>query len=463
MERHEFQNIHDQLINLVQTTDNLEALRNELDHFHPFDIASILADLDNESRAKIYSIYNNEELAEIFTFIDSDETSEIVEDMNHQQLASIINEMEPDDAADIINEIDEEQADIIFDLLDSELSEEVKDLVAYKENTAGAIMNSNYIEIESGKDVKEIMKRIVKMAPEVESINTSFVVDPSGRLLGTLDLRKIIVTKSPCLVDEIMNVNFQSVEVNNDLNYVLKFIKDYDIYDLPVLENGILKGIITMDDALFTLIEESREDIAKLGGLSDAEDIDESIYLSVKKRLPWLAILLVLDIIVSVIISQFDYLFKVDALTILVVFQPIILGLAGNAGTQSLGITIRKISKHELDHRQGIVKHLLKEFFFGLMTGLILGILSFGLTYLFLAIKGNSELSNFEVAIVVSFSLAVSLTSANFFGSLIPIFFNKIKIDPAAASGPLITTCIDIIAVIIYFTLATTFLYNQIL
>ena len=305
------------------------------------------------------------------------------------------------------------------------------------------------------------MKLIVQMAPEAETINTSFVTDEAGKLLGTVDLKKLIIARAPKTVDEIMKKNFMAVDVNEEIEVVVKKITDYDIYDMPVLENGILKGIITMDDALAAISEESEEDYAKLAGLTETEKIEEDIRQSIRKRLPILALLLVLDIFVAFIASAYDYLFTIPALAVITVFQPIILALAGNTGIQSLGVTIRKITTAELENRSQIWKHLSHELALGILSSIIIGALVFLFTTGYLYLIGESALF-LKIGIVVGLSVILGLVISNLFGTLTPIILDKLNFDPAVISGPFITTVLDIIAVLIYFSLTSAFIYAQI-
>ena len=238
-------------------------------------------------------------------------------------------------------------------------------------------------------------------------------------------------------------------------------ITDYDIYDMPVLENGILKGIITMDDALAAISEESEEDYAKLAGLTETEKIEEDIRQSIRKRLPILALLLVLDIFVAFIASAYDYLFTIPALAVITVFQPIILALAGNTGIQSLGVTIRKITTAELENRSQIWKHLAHELALGILSSIIIGALVFLFSTGYLYLIGESALF-LKIGTVVGLSVILGLVISNLFGTLTPIILDKLNFDPAVISGPFITTVLDIIAVLIYFSLTSAFIYAQI-
>ncbi|MCK9471292.1 MAG: magnesium transporter [Bacilli bacterium] len=451
-----------EILDFISETDDLVLLRNKLLDLHEYELSQVFLALSDYDLIKIHSLFTDEEIGEIIAYVDSDDALAIIEPLGDKQIASIINTMEPDDAIDVIQELDEEKQTTIFKLLGDEQKEEIAELSTYEENTAGSIMNTNFISITKGSDIKKIMKEIVARAPEVESITTSFVVDENNNLLGTLDLKKIIKTKSPTKVDDIMDTNFVHVNIDDNLEHVTSIIKKYDIYNLPVLKYGILKGIITMDDALDAFYEESEDDYIKFAAVTDVGEATDTILLSVKNRLPWLVLLLFLNIAIAIVISRFDYIFQIDVLSILVVFQPLILGLAGNCGTQSLAVTISEIAKDKLNNKSKITIHILKEFLIGIFTGIIIASISILIAYLVLN-NSNSTLEFKDVILTITIALSVSIVSANLFGTIIPIVFYKIKIDPAAASGPLITTIIDIIAIVIYYTLATLLLYNQII
>lgn len=444
------------LLEIIENTSNPTELRTILDEYHEFDIAEVLPELDDEKRALVLSIYNNEELAEILSYTEGEDTFDIFGDIAEERVASIINEMEPDDATDILGELEEEQADKVLELLDTDMKDDIKALSGYDEDTAGAIMNSNYLQINTGADVKDAMRVVVKEAPDVETIDTIFVVDEGGALKGTLDLKKLIVTKSPKKVDDIMTTHFQAVEVSDSSENVVKQIRNYGTYVMPVLDNGLLKGIITMDDAFDALSDVVEEDYAKLAGITDSEEQDENIGVSIKKRIPWLIILLFLDVIVSLIISSFGDV--IQKLPILVFFQAAVLGLAGNCGTQALAVSVRRISLDHLNTKKAILKHLVKELSLGMLTGIVLGLVSFALVTAMLYIKSDFDIEPVRVGLVLGIAILVSVTVSNLFGAIIPIIFYKCKVDPAVASGPFITTINDIVVVLLYFTIAMVIL-----
>lgn len=449
----------DRLAKFIECTSNLELIKKELSSIHEYDIAQLLEILDSENRKKIYEIYDSDKMADIISFLDEDVASELMEEMSIVDKAEIINEMEPDDAVDLLKETTEEEQDKILDLVDEELREDIKNLSEYPEYTAGAYMTTRFVSFEVKTDVKKAMKDLVKIAPDVESINTIFVLD-GEKLVGKIKLKDLIIAKMPCLVDDIMYTNFKFVSPDTDIEVASKIIRDYDIYDLPVLDNGIMKGIITMDDAIDSVLEEASEDYARLAGLTTDQEEGESIFKTIKKRIPWLAILLILDLFVPLISSAFNFMFTKEGISIIMIFIPVILGLAGNSATQSLAITIRNIANESINTKKVALKHLLVEVTIGLITGIILGALGFGLSYLMLLINKFDSLSIINVSMVIAIATLISLVLSNLIGAIVPITLYKLKKDPAVASGPFITTLVDISSTVIYFVLALVLLYN---
>lgn len=448
------------LAQYITKTNDLNAVKESLNTIHEYDIAQLLLMLDSSNRKKIYAIYNDEELADIFAYLDEKDASLFLEEVSVAKKAAIINEMEPDDATDLLQESTENEQDQILNLVDEDMREDLMSLREYEEYSAGAEMTTHFISVLSGSDVKVAMKTLVSEAPDVESINTIFVVDDKEMLLGTIGLKELIITKSPCIIDTIMNPNYKFANTNTDIEEVIRLITDYDVYDLPILENGMIKGIITMDDAIDNLVDEASEDYARLAGLTTDQEKGETFTTTIKKRIPWLVVLLILDLFVPLISSLFDFVFTKTGLQIIIIFQPVILGLAGNSATQSLGIAIRSISNKSLDNKNGITKHLTKELSLGVLLGITLGLLSFVLTYAMLQLTKATTLNVFDVALTVGLSTMSALLISNFIGAVIPIIFYRIHIDPAVASGPFITTIIDVISVVLYFAFAIMFLYN---
>lgn len=441
-----------ELKKLIEQTTDLTELKSILDNYHPYDIAILFADLDDSDQEKIIKCYSDEEFAEILSYVEDEDASDILEDLPEEKAAAIINEMEPDDASDVLDEMEEDVVEKVTALLDEDLQEDIETLSNYEEDTAGAIMNTNFIKVLTGSTVKQAMKIVTAEAPDAETINTIFIVDEQDALLGVMDLKDLIVARMPKTVNDVMLENFVFADVLDDHDTIVKKVSDYDVKALPVLKDGKILGIITMDDAFDALTEEAEEDYAKLAGLTEDEESKESIFGSIKKRIPWLAVLLVLDIFIAMVISIFDK--EIQGYPILAFFQASVLGLSGNCGTQSLAVAVRRISDGDLDNKHGVRKHILKELLQGLGTGVILAIVSFLMVFVMLTIKKETEVAPYQMGLILGIAVLISVVLANFVGSLLPVIFYKMKIDPAVASGPFITTINDVVSVLTYFGIA---------
>lgn len=440
------------LIKLINETTNPLELKTILSTYHPYDIAKVFSLLEDDDKEKIISLYSDIEFAEILSYAEDAFASDILEDLPETKAAAIINEMEPDDASDVLEEMEEDAAEKLTALLDEDLQDDIEELSNYDLDTAGALMNTNFIKIKSKTSVKEAMKILTKEAPTAETINTIFIVDDNDELKGVMDLKDLIIARMPKTVDDVMMENFIYVDVLDDHDSIVKKVSDYDVKALPVLDNNIIKGIITMDDAFDALTEEAEEDYAKLAGLTEDEEVKETIFGSIKKRIPWLAVLLVLDIFIAMVISIFDE--EISTYPILAFFQASVLGLSGNCGTQSLAVSVRRISDGDLDSNKGVRRHILKELLQGLGTGLILALTSFILVFVMLSIKKDELITPVQMGLILAISVFVSVVLANFIGSLLPVIFYKLNIDPAVASGPFITTINDVVSVLTYFGIA---------
>lgn len=446
------------IVELIENTSSTSVIKEELSVYHNYELAKILSELSPKKQAEVLDLFNNEELAQILVYLDTNDTLDILEDVDAKKAASIINEMEPDDAVDILEEIGDDQATEIINYLDDDVKTDIEELQKYDEDKAGSIMTTNFIKVYDFNDVKEAMKILVRDAPMVESINTLMVVDKDEKLVGILDFKKLIIAKSPCQIKDIMNTHFKEANVYDNTRDVVDLMSDYDIYIMPVTLDSVLKGVITMDDAFDEITTALEDDYAKLAGLVETEEATSSVKESIKKRIPWLIILLFLDLIVSVIIGGFGHV--ISSIPILAFFQAAVLGLAGNCGTQSLAIEIQRLSENDEHTKNKIFKGLLKEVLLGLLTGIVLGIVSFIFVTVMLYIKKETDIPPIRIGSVIGIAILVAVTVSNLFGALIPIIFYKLKIDPAVASGPFITTINDIIVVIIYFSVAMIILQN---
>ena len=425
--------------------------------FHVNDIAELLEALDSEGREKLYKILGNESIADVFSHADNVE--ELIGDLEPDKAADIIESMDADDAIDVLEELDEEQRQEIVSLMEPEAKEDIKNITKYDEDEIGSRMTNNYISILNTNSVKEAMKRVIKEAADNDNVSIIYVLDNENKLHGVVELRDLIIARQDTKLETITKQNYPYFRATELVSECLNEMKEYGLDSYAILDDeDHIVGVITSDDVTEAVDDELGDDYAKLAGLTEEEDINESAFQSVKKRIPWLIVLLVLGLVQSFSMTGFESV--IAALPIIVFFQTLVLDMAGNAGTQSLAVTIRLISGTD-DGKKRIFKSILKELRVGFFNGLILGILSFSFVLLFLFItKQGVQGDAFEIAealkgaSIVGISLVTAMTVSSFVGSLVPVLFMKIHVDPAVASGPFITTINDITALLIYYGMA---------
>lgn len=444
--------------NIINSGKSDDEIRDALGDYHENDIASVVHDLSKEDREKLYTFLSDEELANIFTYLD--DVEDYIEELPVEKAADIIEEMDSDDAIDVLLELDEEDKNEILNEMDKEAVEDIKLIRQYDDDQIGSKMTNNYIAIQKDMTVKQAMKAVVDEAAEHDNVSTIFVLD-GEKYYGCMDLRDLIIARNGTPLDDIVKTAYPALQATTNISECIQDLKDYALDSIPILnEENELIGVITSDDVLETVDEELSEDYVKFAGIVETEELEESLFTSVKKRIPWLLALLALGLVTSLLISGFHSV--VAALPALVFFQSLILDMSGNSGTQSLAVTIRIITNEDIDKKL-IVRTVGKEISIGFMNGILLGSLAFVSVFLFLfftkttVVEGAeySVMSCLLAAMCVSIALLCAMTISTFSGSMIPIVFKKIKIDPAVASGPFITTLNDIIAVAIYYGLAS--------
>lgn len=378
-------------------------------------------------------------------------------DKNLQEAAKVLSLMEVDDAVDVLDEVDDATKKQVVDMLPEDAGNDIQMILSYEEDEMGSRMTTNYIAIRRGIDIRQAMRELVSQAGENDNIGTVYVLDESDKYYGAIDLKDLIVARENDTLESIINTTYPFVTDHEKIEECIDELVDYAEDSIPVLsETKELLGVITAQDVVEAVDDEMGEDYAKLAGLTDEEDLRETTKESMKKRLPWLIILLFLGMGVSSVVGAFEAV--VAVLPIVMCFQSLILDMAGNVGTQSLAVTIRVLMDENLTGKQKL--HLVwKEMKVGFVNGLLLGSLAFVFIGIYIAcFKHNAWLQAFLISGCVGVSLMVAMVISSLVGTLIPIFFHKIKIDPAVASGPLITTVNDLVAVVTYYGLAWLFL-----
>lgn len=405
--------------------------------------------LANEERKKIYAFLSPEEMADLFDTIEEDEEfiEDYLQEMNIQYAADMLSEMYTDNAVDILNQLEQEQQKEYLDLMPLDEAEEISDLLVYENNTAGSIMTTEFVSIEAGLTIKEALLEVKRQSEEAETIYYLYVVNSKKQLVGVLSLRDLITRKDDELVENVMGTRLISVHVTDDQEEVAHTIRDYDLLAVPVIDLvDRLVGIITVDDIIDVIDEEARSDYSGLAGV-DVDERSENPFVVASKRLPWLVTLLFLGMGTSTLISNYENM--VSEVSVLAVFISLITGTAGNAGTQSLAVAVRRLAEKE-DKTRTIGRMILGELSSGLITGLVTGITVFLLVGIWQ--------SNMILGLVIGVAMLFAITIANLAGSFIPVLMDKLGFDPAVASGPFITTLSDLTSVFIYFNIAAYFL-----
>ena len=391
---------------------------------------------------------------DVLSFPYLDDVDTYIEELENDEAADIIESMDADEAVEILDELEEEKRQEIIELLDPEIKEEIELIDSYDEDEFGSIMSTNFIVISADITIKQAMRQLITQAADNDNISTIYVVDKENRFYGAIDLKDLIIARQSAQLEDLIVTSYPYVYANENISQTIEQLKEYSEDSIPVLspEDKSLIGVITSQDIVDIVESESGEDYAKLAGLSGEEDEKEPLLKSVRKRIPWLIVLLVLGMAVSAVASLFEGVIK--ELALIVAFQSLILGMAGNVGTQSLAVTISTITGETYNFKDN-VKKVLKELRIGLLNGVIVGVLStlfIGFYIYFFKIP------NFEQAFATSgcvgLAMCIAMTVSGFMGTFIPLAFKKIGIDPAVASGPLITTVNDLVAVVIYYGLA---------
>ncbi|MFP3357065.1 magnesium transporter [Planococcus citreus] len=444
--------LNEELMHELLQKGDVEAFREEFLSHHPYDQASFYEKADEETRHLLYQYLSPKEMADIFEAIevDDDEYEDLFKEMDARYAADILSYMYTDDAVDVLNELNKDQVASYLTIMDKESAQQIKDLLHYEEYTAGSIMTTEFVAIPKNSTVRSAMNILRNAAPNAETIYYVFVIDEDRKLSGIVTLRDLIVADEDTLIESIMNDRVVSVQVSEDQEEVARMIKDYDFLALPVVDfQDHLLGIITVDDIIDVLDEEASDDYSKLAAVSDMDTFDRGPLTAAKKRLPWLILLTFLGMLTANLMGMFEA--TLDQVALLAVFIPLIAGMAGNSGTQALAVAVRGIATGDIEE-ESKMKLLFREAGTGLITGVICGIVVVGLVYFW-----KSELL---IGMLVGTAVASSIFVATLAGSFIPLLIHRMKIDPAVASGPFITTLNDIISILIYLGLATTFLTN---
>lgn len=440
------------ILSAIRGDNTDELLREILADYHDNDIAAVLDELSPEELDRLHRVLGSEAMSDVIAF--SDEAGEILSEMDADEAADIIEQMDADEAAEVLEELDEDVRQEVFELIEDEVKEEIELIRSYDDDEFGSVMSTNFIAIARDLTVKKAMRTLIAEAPDNDNIYTIFVTDEKGSFYGTIDLKELIIARSDKPLEELIYTTFPYVYDNESISDNIERLRGYSEDLIPVLsaDSNEILGVITSKDIIEIVDAERGDDYAKLAALTSEEEAEEPVLKSMKKRIPWLITLLFLGLAVSAVVGLFEGV--VRELPLIVSFQSLILGMAGNVGTQSLAVTVRALGGEEMSIKKQIGL-IFKETRVALVNGFLIGVFSLLIVggYLTL-IGGHSFTIAFTTAACVGAALWFAMMISGFTGAAIPMCFYRLGIDPAIASGPLITTVNDLVAVFSYYGLA---------
>lgn len=429
----------------ITTKEEAEEL---LEDYHIVDIIDGIDEVDKDKDVlHFFKLLDSQDQAHILEEADEDLQLRLIDLLDDDSIIDIFTYMPPDDIADILGELNFQRSKSILDKMKRSEANKIRELLGYGEDTAGGIMTTRFIAFKSSLTVEEVMEKIKLIAPKTEYIETVFVLNDKKELIGEVDLRDILIAEKNTTLNDLMDENIIFAHVNDDQETVAQMVSKYGLKVIAVVNNKLnLLGIITIDDIIDVIQEENTEDLLRLSGVSDEEEIDTKWYLVIKKRLPWLVINLVTAFLASFTVGLFSN--TIDAVIALAAAMPIVSGMGGNAGTQSLAVAIRSIALGEYEEGQFSV--VLKYFITGLINGTILGILCGTIIYIIY--------KNIFLSLIILLSMIGNLIIACIMGYAIPFILKALKIDPAMASAVILTTITDVLGFFLFLGLATVFI-----
>lgn len=446
-----------EIVDAVRSNLSPKKMQEKILDYHEKDVAMALEQLTEEEQKKLFRLLPMENLVAVLEYCE--DIAPLFATLSIRQKVQALSMMEPSTAVELLQQLPKENRDSLTELMSPETRSEISLLSSFDEDEIGSRMSTNYIEIPENSTIKAAMTELVRQAAENDNISTLYVVDEDKTFCGAIDLKDLIVAREGTALADIITFSYPYVYANAQIDDCIPSLIDYSEAAIPVLDNdNKLVGVVTAQDFMEVLDEEFAEDYAKLAGLTAEEDLAEPIRQSVKKRLPWLGILLVLGFIVSTVVGVFEDV--VAQLPVIMCFQSLILDMAGNVGTQSLAVAIRVLMDQQVGGKD-LVKLVWKEARIGVLNGVLMGVASFAAIGGYLCLQGNGVTLAFTVSGCLGIAMVLAMAVSSLTGTVIPVIFKKIGVDPAVASGPLITTINDLVAVISYYGLAWLILINM--
>ena len=443
----DYKNRLDNIRNMIQEQAYSD-MKRLIEELHPADLADLVEYLESDEMLAVFTLLTPERAGEVLKEISTPIQEKIAHELDDQTITQILNELNSDDATDIFSYLPRERAQKIIGLVQPDVSEELQKLLGYETDTAGGIMALEFVSVNANSTIQEAVETIRKKREEVKNLFYVWVVDDFGKLVGVVSIKDLVLEPQDKKINDIMNSDIISVDVDTDQEEVARIAKQYDLTHIPVVTaQHKLIGRITNDDIIDVIEEEASEDISLMAGVLDQEIAEESALKISKARLPWLLLGLFGGLISAIVINRFHG--SLEKMLALSFFIPVIMAMGGNTGTQAATVIIRGLATGDISvvHTG---KRLLTELWVALINGILCGIL-LGLVVAF-------WLSDPRLGIGVGVSLITVILFSGSFGAFVPFLLRKLNIDPALAAGPFITTSNDILGLLIYLSIITRFL-----
>ena len=415
-----------------------------VESIHPVDILDVLRDYPEDKEDILYRLPEGL-IADIIDEADDEEKYSILMEFSENKQKNIVEEMSSDELTDLLGMLDEEKANKILEKMTDEDARKVRQLLSYDPDTAAGIMATEFVALKENMTVEETLKYLQKYGEENENIYDLYVVDNFDKLKGVISLKELVTKNFNTRISDVIHTKIEGIPYNTDQEEVGHRFEKYGYLTMPVVDNSNrLLGVVTFDDVMQILRDETTEDIHRLGGVDEGEKVDGSLKDSVKSRLPWLIVNLVTAILAAAVVGMFEG--TIQAVVSLATFMPIVTGMGGNAGTQTLNIIVRGLALGELNFKN-MKKVFFKEIGVGVVTGVVIGFI--------IGVLGYIWEGNFMFGIIISVAMLLNMIVATITGYLVPVVLKKFKVDPALASSIFVTTFTDVLGFFFFLGLAT--------
>lgn len=436
-----------QVVELLEAHD-FKQLKEDLGSVHPVDIVDILEELDKKQRTLVFRLLAKEEAAEVFTDMNSDMREDLINALTDSELEEVMDEMYVDDTVDVLEEMPANVVDRILTVTDEETRQKINALLQYPEDSAGSIMNIEYISLRKEMTVADAILKIRQVGINKETIYTCYVTEKK-RLIGMVDVKDLLTAGESRLIEEIMDENVVCARTLDDQEKVANRINKYGLVAIPIIDHeDCLVGIVTVDDAMLVLQDEATEDISIMAGVSPNEDsyFETSVLRQVRNRTPWLMLLMLSATVTGEILGYYEN--AMAAMPILITFIPMLMGTGGNCGSQSSTLIIRGLAVGEIEFSD-IFKVIFKEIRVAVIVGALLAFVN-GIR---ICIMYDRDIL---LAVALGITMVAVVSIAKCIGCILPLIAKKIGIDPAIMAAPLITTITDTCTILVYFNIVTT-------